>query len=110
MQTKTRFDRLPKRDREEVLRIDGLQSSRAASPVDEAATTLRRLREHRQKLQGRTSSSLLASSLHQLKSYFCDRGIIDRFLSIQPRAWGFSCESPEERNTQADTIVPTSST
>lgn len=80
MQTKTRFDRLPKRDREEVLRIDGLQSSRAASPVDEAATTLRRLREHRQKLQGRTSSSLLAGSLHHLKSYFCDRGIIDRFL------------------------------
>jgi hypothetical protein len=26
MQTKTRFDRLPKRDRDEVLRIDGLQS------------------------------------------------------------------------------------
>jgi hypothetical protein len=80
MQTKTRFDRLPKRDREEVLRIDGLQSSRAPSPVEEAATTLRRLREHRQKLHGRTSSSLLASSLHHLKSYFCDRGIIARFL------------------------------
>lgn len=80
MQTKTRFDRLPKRDREEVLRINGLQLSRAVSPVEEAATTLRRLREHRQKLQGRTSSSLLAGSLHHLKFYFCDRGIIDRFL------------------------------
>jgi hypothetical protein len=80
MQAKTRFDRLPKRDRDEVLRIDGLQSSWAGSPDEYASTTLRRLREHRQKLQGRTSSSLLAGSLHHLKSYFCDRGIIRRFL------------------------------
>jgi hypothetical protein len=80
MQTKTRFDRLPKRDGDEVRRIDGLLSSWAASPDEYASTTLRRLREHRQKLQGRTSSSLLATSLGDLKSYFCDRGIIQRFL------------------------------
>lgn len=80
MQTKTRFDRLPKRDRDEVLRIDGLHSSWAASPDEYATTTLRRLREHRQKLHGRTSTSLLAGSLNDIKSYFCDRGIIRRFL------------------------------
>jgi hypothetical protein len=64
MQNKSRFDRLPKRDRDEVLRIDGLQVSWAPSPEEYAAITLRRLREHREKLQGRTSSSLLAGSLH----------------------------------------------
>ena len=80
MQTKTRFDRLPKRDRDEVLRIDGLQSSWAPSPEAYAAIALRRLRDHRAKLHGRTSSSLLASCLHDLKSFFCDRGIIRRFV------------------------------
>ncbi len=80
MQIKTRFDRLPKRDRDEVLRIDGLQSSWAPSPEAYAAIALRRLRDHRAKLHGRTSSSLLASCLHDLKSYFCDRGIIRRFV------------------------------
>lgn len=80
MQTKTRFDRCPKRDRDEVLRIDDLQSSWAPSPEAYAAIALRRLRDHRAKLHGRTSSSLLASCLHDLKSYFCDRGIIRRFV------------------------------
>src|SRR5436853_8680 len=80
MQTKTRFDRLPKRDRDEVLRIDGLQSSWAPSPEEYASIALRQLRDHRAKLHGRTSSSLLASCLHDLKSYFCDREIIRRFL------------------------------
>lgn len=80
MQTKTLFDRLPKRDRDEVLRINGLQSSWAASPEEYASTALKRLCSHRQKLQGRTSTSLLAGSLHDLKSYFCDRAIIRRFL------------------------------
>lgn len=80
MQTKTRFDNLPKRDRDEVLRIDGLQSSWAPSPEEYTAIALRRLRDHRAKLHGRTSSSLLASCLHDLKSYFCDRGIIRRFV------------------------------
>jgi hypothetical protein len=80
MQTKTRFDRLPKRDRDEVLRIDGIQSSWAPSLEEYAAIALRRLRDHRAKLHGRTSSSLLASCLHDLKSYFCDLGIILRFV------------------------------
>jgi hypothetical protein len=80
METKTRFDRLPKRDRDEVLRTDGVQSSWAPSPEAYASIALRRLRDHRAKLHGRTSSSLLASCLHDLKSYFCDRGIIRRFL------------------------------
>ena len=62
------------------MRIDGLQSSWASSPEDYASIALRRLRDHRAKLRGRTSSSLLASCLHDLKSYFCDRGIIRRFL------------------------------
>jgi hypothetical protein len=74
MQTNTRFDRLPKRDRDEVLRIEGLQLSWAASPEAYASARLPRVQE------SRFSSSLLAGYFHDLRSYFCDRGIIRRFL------------------------------
>jgi len=80
MEKKTLFERLPKRDRDEVLRMAALYSSWASSPEEYALIQLRRLREHREKLQTRTSCSLLAGSLHGLSFYFCNRGIIRRFL------------------------------
>ncbi|MBN1911961.1 MAG: hypothetical protein JW818_19725 [Pirellulales bacterium] len=80
MNTKTRFENLPKRDREEVLRIDGLLSSRAPSPEAYTAWVLQNLQNQREHLTKRTPNSLLASALHGLKSYFCDWCIVRRYL------------------------------
>jgi hypothetical protein len=80
-QTKPRFDRIPKRDRDEVLRLDGILSSWAPSPEAYASNGLRLLRAHQEQVRGRVSNSqLLASRLYHLMSYFRDRGIIRRFL------------------------------
>jgi hypothetical protein len=73
------FQSLPKRDRDEILRIDGIQRERGPSLEEFTAKELQNLQKHRN-LRGRTPSSLLASSLHFLNMYFCDDGIVRRFL------------------------------
>lgn len=60
--------------------MDGLLNARAPSPEAYAATTIDRLRTQRLNLGTRTPGLILASALHGLKAYFCDRGIIRRYL------------------------------
>jgi hypothetical protein len=74
------FESLPKRDRDEILRINGIQCARAPSLEDFAAKSLSDLQKHRRTLLTRTSSSLLSATLHHLQMYICDRGIIRRFI------------------------------
>jgi len=81
---KTRFESLPKKDRDEVLRIKGLMDERAPDARKEVLESLALLQEHLATPSQLPPKSLLASTLHHLKSEFCDRGIIQRLLADDP--------------------------
>ena len=81
---KTRFESLPKKDRDEVMRIKGLMDVRAPDAREQVLESLALLQRHLATPSKWSPMSLLASTLHHLKSEFCDRGIIQRLLADDP--------------------------
>jgi hypothetical protein len=89
--TKTRLESLPKKDRDEVLRVKSLMDERAPDPRQRVIESLASLKRQLARPGSLRSSSLLASQLHFLKSDFSDYGIIQRLVSDDPshQAIGF---------------------
>ena len=81
---KTRFESLPKKDRDEVLRIKRLMDERAPDARNQVLESLMVLQRHPATPSQISPMSLLASTLHHLTSEFCDRGIIQRLLADDP--------------------------
>jgi hypothetical protein len=91
MTTKSRFASLPKKDRDEVLRIKGLLEERASDAKQQVVECFALLqrdlatpRDSSVKWAYSSALSLLASRLHELKSDFSDRGIVQRLVDDDP--------------------------
>ena len=84
MATKTRFESLPKKDRDEVYRIKALSDERASNARQLVTGELALLQRHLAGPSEWSPMSLLASTLFSLKWEFCDRGIIQRLLRDDP--------------------------
>lgn len=82
--TKTRLESLPKKDRNEVLRIKGLLDSRAPDARQNTVEILALLQRDLARPSRLSPTSLLASRLHALRSSFCDRGVIERLITDNP--------------------------
>lgn len=80
MKSKTYFDRLPKRDRDEVVRLEGLLAHKFVSLNELVAERLRVLAKQRDMPGNRPLKSCLAGMFQNLRADFTDHGILRRLL------------------------------